>query len=82
MKAWHCATDFDDFYGGHILVWAGSKGAARRQWQKACWYEAEFTEIKVRRAKEWDGIRIVSSHLEANDHLPEGVKPFYSEVEW
>ena len=83
LKAWHVASDFSDFYGGHMLVWAETSNKARHLHRQVGWYEDEYQNLRAKRAPLYDGLRDVPGHLEDNDDLPADVKPFYgTEAEW
>ena len=83
MKAWHCVGgDFSDFYGGHLLVFAETAGKAKHEYlHSGPWDVDGFTDIRVRRAPAYDGMRDRRCCIETNDDIGDDRPPFYSDSE-
>jgi hypothetical protein len=82
VKAWHIATDFDSWDGGHLLVYAETRGTAKAlALRHGPWEYESFTDIKCRRRPDLDGLFDQALIVETNDDLPAGAS-FYSDVEY
>lgn len=81
MKAWHIAFDFESWDGGHLLVYAETRGLARAiAMAQGPWEYESFTGIKCRRRPDLDGLFDAQRVVETNDDLPAG-STFYSDQE-
>jgi hypothetical protein len=82
VKAFHCASDFYDWYGCHLLVFAETAGKAKAIALKdGPWDYDGFLDVKVQRAKAWDGMISKPCVIETNYDISQGYPDFYSDEE-
>ncbi len=84
MKAFYVFSC--DPLDGTLLVFAETASRARYRAFKDGLYDwsswDEYTDIRARRAPEWDKYADSERVVETNDDLPDGAPPFYNDEGW
>lgn len=82
MKAWH-AMDTAIDGEAHLLVFAPTRNRARQlAFQNGTWEFEAYVYVRAIRAPQWDDIVSDERVINANDELPKGAEPFYTDEEY